>query len=118
MIPVGPPPFISFTPKLTCCAPYGGTIAPAGPLSGPPDNPSNMGFWYEFADLGPHAPCTTSTGSPPKFDTASGVPDNSINWSATPSTVINLTPGASYTCKSMAGSTTLGELSWNAARNC
>jgi hypothetical protein len=121
VIPAGPPPFISFIPKLTCCAggagggaPLGGSIAPAGPPSGPPDNPSNMGFWYQFADLGPHAPCTTSTGSPPKFDTASGVPDNSINWSATPSTVINLTPpGASYTCKSMAGSTTLGELSWN-----
>jgi hypothetical protein len=72
-----------------------------------------MGFWYQNADLGPFAPCTTSTGSPPKFDTTSGVPDNSINWSATPTTVINLTPGASYTCKSMAGSTTLGELSWN-----
>ena len=31
--PGGPPPFISFSPKLTCCAPYGGTIAPAGPLA-------------------------------------------------------------------------------------
>ena len=109
VIPVGPPPFISFIPTLTCCAPYGGSIAPAGAA-----NPSNMGFWYQNADLGPFAPCTTSTGSPPKFDTVSGVPDNSINWSATPATVINLTPGASYTCKSMAGSTTLGELSWNA----
>ena len=113
VIPTGPPPFISFIPKLTCCAPYAGSIPPAGPPAGPPDNPSNMGFWYQNADLGPYAPCTTSTGSPPKFDTASGVPDNSINWSASPSTVINLTPGASYTCKSMAGSTTLGELSWN-----
>ena len=113
VIPPGPPPFISFIPKLTCCAPYGGTIAPAGPAAGPPDNPSNMGFWYQNADLGPFAPCTTSTGSPPKFDTASGVADNSINWSASPSTVINLTPNASYTCKSMVGSTTLGELSWD-----
>jgi hypothetical protein len=117
VIPPGPPPFISFMPKLTCCAPYSGTIAPAGPPSAPPDNPSNMGFWYQNADLGPLAPCTTSTGSPPKFDTASGVPDNSINWSATPTTVINLTPAASYTCKSMAGSTILGELSWNASTN-
>jgi hypothetical protein len=115
VIPPGPPPFISFIPKLTCCAPYGGSIAPSGPPSGPPDNPSNMGFWYQNADLGPLAPCITSTGSPPIFDTASGAPDNSINWSATPTTVINVTPAASYTCKSMAGSTTLGELSWNAA---
>ena len=113
VIPAGPPPFISFIPKLTCCAPFAGTIAPAGPLTGPPDNPSNMGFWYQNADLGPLSPCTTSTGSPPKFDTASGVADNSINWSATPTTAINLTPAADYTCKSMAGSTTLGELSWN-----
>jgi Tfp pilus assembly protein PilX len=110
-----PPGFLSFTPKLTCCAPYGGSIAPAGPPAGPTDNPSNMGFWYQNADLGPFAPCTTSTGSPPKFDTASGAPDNSINWSASPTTVINLTPNTSYTCKSMAGSTTLGELSWDAA---
>jgi hypothetical protein len=108
VIPPGPPPFISFTPQLTCCAPVAGSIAPAGSAGS-----SNMGFWYQNADLGPLAPCTTSTGSPPKFDTASGVPDNSINWSASPSTVINLTPGASYTCKSMVGSTTLGELSWD-----
>jgi hypothetical protein len=117
VIPPGPPPFISFIPKLTCCAPSLGSIPPAGPPAGPVDNPSNMGFWYQFADLGPTAPCTTSTGTPPKFDTASGIPDNSINWSASPTTVINLTPVASYTCKSMAGSTTLGELSWNASTN-
>jgi hypothetical protein len=116
VIPPGPPPFISFIPKLTCCAPFGGTIAPSGPPAGPSDNPSNMGFWYLNADLGPLSPCTTSTGSPPKFDTASGVADNSINWSASPTTVINLTPpGASYTCKSMVGSTILGELSWDAS---
>ena len=57
--PAGPPPFISYIPKLTCCAPYGGTIAPAGRPPAP-DNPSNMGFWYQNADLGPFAPCTTS----------------------------------------------------------
>jgi hypothetical protein len=113
VIPPGPPPFISFMPKLTCCAPFAGTIPPAGPPAGPPDDPSNMGFWYQNADLGPLAPCNASTGSPPTFDTASGVPDNSINWSATPTTAINLTPAASYTCRSMAGSETLGELSWN-----
>ena len=50
-----------------------------------------MGFWYQNADLGPYSPCTTKTGTPPIFDTASGVPDNSINWSATPTTAINLT---------------------------
>ena len=37
------------------------------------DNPSNMGFWYQNADLGPFSPCTTRRGTPPIFDTASGV---------------------------------------------
>lgn len=31
--------------------------------------------------------------------------------------MINLTPGASYTCQSIADGTTLGELSWNASTN-
>ncbi len=107
-----PANFISWIPTLTCCAPYGGTIAPAGTT-----NPSNMGFWYQNSDLGPFAPCTFTNGTPPpfKFDTATGVADNSINLSATPTTAINLTPGASYTCQSRAGSTILGELSWNAS---
>jgi Tfp pilus assembly protein PilX len=113
VIPPGPPPFISFIPKLTCCAPFTGAISPAGPPAGPPDNPSNMGFWYLNADLGPMTPCTTSSGTPPTFDTAAGA-DSSINWSASPTTVINLTPAASYSCKSMVASTVLGELSWNA----
>jgi hypothetical protein len=95
VIPPGPPPFISFIPQLTA---------------------SNMVFWYQNADLGPLAPCTTWTGSPPKFDTPTGFPDNLINLSATPSSAINLTPsGASYTCRSMVGSTILGELSWDHA---
>ncbi len=123
VIPLGPPPFISFIPKLTCCAPFGYPFAAGAPLApgrtpGPPDNPSNMGYWYQNTDLGPLAPCTTSSGSPPKFDTPSGAADNSINWSATPTTAINLTPGNSpadsYSCRSMAGSTILGELSWDA----
>jgi hypothetical protein len=109
-----PASFLTYTPRLTCCAPFGGTIAPAGV-----DNPSNLGFWYQNADLGPWSPCTTgslpSSVFPNGLDTATGLPDSSINWSATPTTAINLTPsGTSYTCKSMIGSTVLGELSWNA----
>jgi hypothetical protein len=105
-IPAG---FLTYTPSLTCCAPEGGTIAPSG------TSPSNMGFWYQFADLGPLSPCDpgTKTGTPPTFDTAGGVADSSINLSATPTTAINLTPAASYTCKAIAGTTTLAELSWN-----
>jgi hypothetical protein len=109
-----PASFLTYTPQLTCCSPVGGTIAPA-PAAG---STSNMGFWYENADLGPWSPCTTgslpSSVFPNGFDTASAVPDNSINWSATPTTAINLTPpGISYSCKSMAGSTVRGELSWD-----
>jgi hypothetical protein len=105
-IPAG---FLAYTPQLTCCAPYGGAIFPPAPAG----TTSNMGFWYQNADLGPFAPCTTSTGTPPIFDTASGVPDNSINWSATPVNAINLTPPTSYTCQSKAGNTILGEISWD-----
>jgi hypothetical protein len=75
-----------------------------------------MGLAYVLSELGPLSPCdpATKTGTPPIFDTASGTPDISINLSATPTTAINLTPAASYTCKAIAGGTTLGELSWNA----
>jgi hypothetical protein len=90
-----PPGFLSYTPTLT---------------------PARMFLWYQNADLGPYSPCTIKTGSPPIFDTASGVPDNSVNLSATPTNAINLTPpGASYTCQSWAGSTLLGQLDWNSS---
>jgi hypothetical protein len=78
-----------------------------------------MGRAYKTADLGPRSPCTT--GSVPfRFDTASGVPDNLINNSATPAgaPAIDLTPDAngpasqnhldSYSCTSARG-----EISWN-----
>jgi hypothetical protein len=105
---------VSFVPTLTCCAPYGGSIAPAGVA-----NPSNMGFLYTNASPGPLSPCTTSslTGSAtlPVFDTAGGTPDNSINNSATPTTPFNLTPsGGDYSCKTvLTDGSILGELSWN-----
>ena len=104
------PPALVATPKLTCCAPYLGSIAPAGT-----DNPSSMGFWYQYADLGPLSPCDPATklGTPPTFESLGS---SAIDNSATPSTAFNLTPdGASYTCKSTPGGANDGELSWNAA---
>jgi hypothetical protein len=76
-----------------------------------------MGFWYQNADLGPLSPCTTSTGTVPIFDTASGTPDLSINNSATPTTPVNLTPyNGTYTCRTVLDDgSILGELSWNAS---
>jgi hypothetical protein len=93
---------LSSTPSLTCCAPSGGAIAPAGSLTS-----SDMGFWYKNSDLGPTHPCTS--GSVPfAFETAG---DTAINNGVTPSTPVNLTPAASsYSC----GSST-GTLSWNNA---
>jgi hypothetical protein len=97
------------TPELTCCAPFAGAIAPVGSI-----NSSSMGFWYQFADLGPLSPCdpATKTGVPPTFESLG---NNAIDNSATLLTAVNLTPaGLSYTCKSRPGTASMGELSWNA----
>jgi hypothetical protein len=95
-------------PELTCCAPVGGAIAPAPSAGGT----SQMGFWYQNAQLGPYIPCNGSAvPGQPIFDTG----DDTINNSATPSTPFNLTPSTGdYTCKNVVGGQTLGELSWNA----
>jgi Tfp pilus assembly protein PilX len=61
-----------------------------------------VGGWYSVASPGPLHPCTTTAGTPPTFDNNS-VMDGSVT------TAFNLTPAASYTCK-----TAQGELSWNA----
>jgi Tfp pilus assembly protein PilX len=62
-----------------------------------------VGGWYTVASPGPMYPCTTTAGTPPTFDN-----DTTMNSSV--STVFNLTPVSSYTCR-----TAQGELSWNAA---
>jgi hypothetical protein len=78
-----------------------------------------MGFWYMNAGLGPRStggppgptsPCATSSGSPPRFDTASGTPDNTINQSAySQISPFDLT-GAQYSCTSADGKT---KLAWD-----
>ncbi len=112
--PAGPPPFISFMPKLTCARLRADRSVG---LPATADNPSNMGFWYQNADLGPlGARCTTSTGSPPKFDTASGRSDNSINWSATSHHGDQPDAGRVLHVQ-VRRLDDLGELSWNASTN-
>jgi hypothetical protein len=112
-----PIPFIQ-KPTMTCCSPYGGSIAPA-PQVGDPFYPySTMGFWYRNADLAPKTPCSFTNGQTPPFhfdSTTVDTADGSINNSATPmpAPAINLTPNQSYTCRSYAGSTIRGELSWD-----
>ena len=65
-----PPGYVT-EPKLTCCAPYLGSIGPAEPVTVPP-TPSVMGFWYRNALLGPNSLCATSSGTPPRFDKPTG----------------------------------------------
>jgi hypothetical protein len=101
------PPDLVIKPELTCCAPVAGAIAPAPAAGGT----SQMGFWYQNAQLGPYIPCNgTPQPRQPTFDTG----DNTINNSATPSAPFNLTPSTgSYTCQNVVDGKTLGELSWN-----
>jgi hypothetical protein len=97
-------------PKLTCCAPYGGSIGPPEPVTVPP-TPSVMGFWYRNAAIGPNSLCETSSGPVPRFDLPTGIdgPDGSINESATAARPPFDLTGATYSCK-----TGQGELSYNA----
>ena len=113
------PPGYLTTPTLTCCsaAADGGHspvdwAAPADGASHPasPPSPSYMGFWYLNAGLGPKSPCATSSGAPPRFDTVSGVADNTINQSAyLAGSPFDLT-GASYSCTSADGRS---KLAWD-----
>ncbi len=105
-----PPGYIT-TPTLTCCSPIA-WAAPSDGLSHQaiPPAPSYMGFWYLNAGLGPKTPCTTSSGTPPRFDTVSGTPDNTINQSAyLAGSPFDLT-GANYSCTSADGQT---KLAWD-----
>jgi hypothetical protein len=61
--------------------------------------PIDLAYWYANAKPGPSHPCTTSTGTPPVFDT-NGTMDNT-------SSTVNLL-GAAYSC-SVAGG---GSISW------
>jgi hypothetical protein len=56
--------------------------------------------WYENAIPGPSQTCTTSSGTPPTFDNNYPARDNSI------STVFDLTPATSYSCRVGPGSET------------
>jgi Tfp pilus assembly protein PilX len=102
------PPDLIIKPELTCCSPIGGAIDPPEPGGAV----SDMGFWYQNANLGPNIPCNgTPQPRQPTFDTG----DNTINNSATPAIPFNLTPSAgNYTCRNVVDGQTLGELSWDA----
>jgi hypothetical protein len=83
--------------------------------SSPPPIPPptvNWDAWYANANPGPYYPCTTTSGTPPLFESGDqGVlpnvdltkRNNSIG------AVVDLTPSASYSCQTVAG-----ELTWDA----
>ena len=96
-------------------SPAAAPIAWAAPADGAshPASPSYMGFWYLNAGLGPKTPCATSSGTPPRFDTVSGIADNTINQSAyLAGSPFDLTGDASYSCTSADGQT---KLAWDKA---
>lgn len=71
--------------------------------------PVDFEWWYANAAPGPMHPCTTSTGTPPRFDTNAAF-DKSV-WAQ------ELAPSSSsYTCRvADASGNLIGELSWDSA---
>ena len=73
--------------------------------------------WYANSSPGPAHPCTTVSGTPPSFD-GGPAPNNTQQNLTAPyangslPSAANLTPAASYTCK-----TSGGELSWDATNH-
>jgi hypothetical protein len=80
-------------------------VSTAPPVIGAPV--SDFVTWYSNAIPGPTQSCTTASGTTPTFDN-----DTSRNNSVT--TVFELTPATSYTCRVGPASSPSGELSWNA----
>jgi len=77
----------------------GNPFMPSDPVPNPPviDWP----FWYQFGSPGPTWGC--DSGTTPMLDTGDGLLNNSVT------TVFNVTPSASYSCKTLSG-----ELTWDA----
>src|SRR6266576_3681397 len=71
------------------------------PVVAPPA--ADFATWYQNAIPGPSQGCATASGTVPTFDTNYPSRDNNV------STVFDLTPSSSYTCRvGRGGSTTLG----------
>jgi hypothetical protein len=69
------------------------------PVIAPPA--ADYATWYENAIPGPSQTCTTSSGTPPTFDTNYPNRDNSV------SPVVDLTPSSSYFCRVGPGANTV-----------
>jgi hypothetical protein len=68
--------------------------------------------WYLNSNPGPYYSCLTTAGTPPTFDNDQGsaTAPNVAKRNNSVTTIQDLTPSTSYTCKGSAG-----ELSWNAS---
>jgi hypothetical protein len=83
----------------------------SNPPAIPPPN-VDWNAWYSNANPGPYYPCTTSSGTPPAFESGDqGVLPNIDVTKRNNSipTVVDLTPSTSYSCHTVAG-----DLNWNA----
>jgi Tfp pilus assembly protein PilX len=78
------------------------------PVVPPPT--ADFATWYENAIPGPSQSCTTSSGTVPTFDTNYPSRDNSV------STVFDLTPTSSYTCRVGRGASTTLSSALNATQ--
>jgi Tfp pilus assembly protein PilX len=86
---------------------WASTITSSPPEIEPPA--ADFPGWYSASDtINEVSDCTTLAGTPPTFDT-NGVRDSSVT------TLQNLTPSGSYTCRKDVDGTTTAELSWNSS---
>jgi hypothetical protein len=74
-----------------------------------PEPEADLAEWYENAIPGPAQSCTSVSGFPPTFDNDYPNRNNSV------SSVFELTPASSYTCRVGPADDASGELSWNAS---
>ena len=90
---------------------YADAVSSTPPAIPPPSVDWNA--WYANSNPGPYYPCTTTTGTPPLFESGDqGVLPNVDLTKRNNSipTVVDLTPSTSYSCQTAAG-----ELTWDAA---
>ena len=89
---------------------YAKTLDATVPTLTPPT--ADWTNWYLNASPGPYYPCYQQSGSVPVFDNDQGSPSSPTTMKRNGSvlTVTNLTPGSSYSCKTVGG-----ELSWDVA---
>jgi len=89
---------------------YATLLDNAPPVSAPPA--VDWDAWYLNSNPGPYYGCLVSSGTPPSFDNDQGAATapNPAKRNNSLTTVQDLTPASSYSCKGSAG-----ELSWNAS---